>query len=101
MTEVLILGMLVALVKLAHIATVVPGVALWAFGAVMVMLAATAAAFDPREVWARISAARGGSGAHRDGVRTSGIGIGADRCTRRPLRLSRLRPAVESGGAHP
>ena len=58
MTEVLILGMLVALVKLAHIASVVPGVALWAFGAVMVVLAATAAAFDPREVWARIGAAQ-------------------------------------------
>jgi paraquat-inducible protein A len=30
MIEVLILGMLVALVKLAHIASVVPGIALWA-----------------------------------------------------------------------
>jgi paraquat-inducible protein A len=58
MTEVLILGMLVALVKLAHIASVVPGVALWAFGAVMIVLAATAAAFDPRDVWARIGVAR-------------------------------------------
>jgi paraquat-inducible protein A len=71
MTEVLILGILVALVKLAHIASVVPGVALWAFGAVMVMLAATAAAFDPREVWARISAARGDSDVHGDEGRTS------------------------------
>jgi paraquat-inducible protein A len=54
MIEVLILGMLVALVKLAVIASVVPGVSLWAFGAVMVLLAAAAAAFDPRECWARI-----------------------------------------------
>jgi paraquat-inducible protein A len=54
MTEVLILGMLVALVKLAHIAVVVPGVALWAFGAVMLLVAAASAAFDPRDVWARI-----------------------------------------------
>jgi paraquat-inducible protein A len=54
MTEVLILGMLVALVKLAVIASVVPGVSLWAFGAVMILLAAAAASFDPRELWVRL-----------------------------------------------
>lgn len=53
MTEVLILGMLVALVKLAHIASVVPGIALWTFGALMLLLAAASSAFDPREIWAR------------------------------------------------
>jgi paraquat-inducible protein A len=57
MTEVLILGMLVALVKLAHIATVVPGVAMWAFGLVMLLLAAAGAAFDSRDLWDRIDAA--------------------------------------------
>jgi paraquat-inducible protein A len=57
MTEVLILGMLVALVKLAVIASVVPGVSLWAFGAVMILLAAAAASFDPRELWARLQSA--------------------------------------------
>ncbi|MGF6259569.1 paraquat-inducible protein A [Paraburkholderia youngii] len=59
MTEVLILGLLVALVKLAHIAKVVPGTALWSFIALMLLLAAAAATFDPREVWSRITAARG------------------------------------------
>jgi paraquat-inducible protein A len=54
MTEVLILGMLVALVKLAHIASVVPGVALWTFGALMLLLAAASAAFDPHELWQRM-----------------------------------------------
>jgi paraquat-inducible protein A len=58
MTEVLILGLLVALVKLAHIATVVPGTALWSFIVLMLLLAAASAAFDPREVWARITAGR-------------------------------------------
>lgn len=58
MTEVLILGLLVALVKLAHIATVVPGTALWSFILLMLLLAAASAAFDPREVWTRITAAR-------------------------------------------
>jgi len=57
MTEVLILGLLVALVKLAHIASVVTGVALWSFGALMLMLAASAAAFDARELWTRLKGA--------------------------------------------
>ncbi|CAE6850506.1 Intermembrane transport protein PqiA [Paraburkholderia nemoris] len=54
MTEVLILGMLVALVKLAHIASVVPGVALWSFGTLMLLLAAASSAFDPHELWQRM-----------------------------------------------
>ncbi|GAB7525803.1 paraquat-inducible protein A [Paraburkholderia sp. 2C] len=54
MTEVLILGLLVSLVKLAHIASVVPDTALWSFGALMLLLAAAAAAFDPRDLWARL-----------------------------------------------
>ena len=59
MIEVLILGMLVALVKLAAIASVVPGISLWAFGAVMLLLTAAAAAFNPHDIWARIDIARG------------------------------------------
>ncbi|WP_233857378.1 paraquat-inducible protein A [Paraburkholderia sp. HD33-4] len=52
MIEVLVLAMLVALVKLQHIADVVPGVGIGAFGAVMVLLAAATAAFSPRAIWA-------------------------------------------------
>lgn len=52
MTEVLILGMLVALVKLAAIASVAPGTALWTFGILMILLAAASSAFDPQYVWA-------------------------------------------------
>ena len=58
MIEVLILGMLVALVKLAAIATVVPGIAMLAFGAVMLLLAGAAVAFEPHDIWARIDSAR-------------------------------------------
>jgi paraquat-inducible protein A len=58
MIEVLILGMLVALVKLAAIATVVPGIAMWAFGGVMLLLAAAASTFDPHDIWTRIDRAR-------------------------------------------
>ena len=58
MVEVLMLGVLVSMVKLAHLATLVPGIALWSFGALMLLLAAVAATFDPRELWARMSVAR-------------------------------------------
>lgn len=58
MTEVLIIGVLVAVVKLAHIAGVVPGIAIWSFGALMLLLAAASAAFDSRDVWARLGAPR-------------------------------------------
>jgi paraquat-inducible protein A len=54
MTEVLILGFLVALVKLAAIASVVPGISLFAFGAVMLLISGASASFDPRVAWARI-----------------------------------------------
>jgi paraquat-inducible protein A len=62
MTEVLILGLLVALVKLAHIASVVVGTALWSFGALMLILAAAGAAFDTRQLWLRIAAVQAGGG---------------------------------------
>ncbi|MFL6705859.1 MAG: paraquat-inducible protein A, partial [Paraburkholderia graminis] len=54
MIEVLILGLLVALVKLSHIASVVPGIGLWSFGALTLTLAAVGAAFDPRSLWLHI-----------------------------------------------
>jgi paraquat-inducible protein A len=63
MTEVLILGMLVALVKLAGIATVVPGIAMLAFGGVMLLLAAAAGTFDLHDIWTRIDRARSAAGA--------------------------------------
>lgn len=58
MVEVFALGVLVSMVKLAHVATIVPGVALWSFGALMAVLAAAVNAVDSREVWARAEALR-------------------------------------------
>ncbi len=52
MIEVFMLGMLVALVKLSHLAHVLPGVALWAFAALTVLMAAVLS-FDPRSLWDR------------------------------------------------
>jgi len=54
MIEVMMLGVLVALIKIAELATVIPGVALFALGALVFVFAAMQANFDPREVWDRI-----------------------------------------------
>ena len=54
MVEVFILGILVSLVKLAHMAHVVTGVALWAFAVLVVVFAALGNAFDPIRLWSRI-----------------------------------------------
>lgn len=51
MMEVFMLGILVSLVKLASMATIVPGVAVYAFGALIVVLTAAFAAIDPHLVW--------------------------------------------------
>ena len=55
MIEVMMLGVLVALIKIADYAKVVPGLALFALGALIVLLAALQATFDPREVWRRVA----------------------------------------------
>jgi paraquat-inducible protein A len=54
MIEVMILGVLVALIKIADYATVIPGLALFVLGVLIFLLAAIQSSFDPREVWDRI-----------------------------------------------
>ena len=61
MVEVFMLGVLVSLVKLAHLAGVVPGIALWSFATLMLVMAAVTAVFDPRALWERAGAARAGA----------------------------------------
>ncbi len=50
MIEVFMIGVLVTLVKLSTVAQVLPGVALWSFGALVVVLAAILS-FPPRDRW--------------------------------------------------
>lgn len=69
MLEVMILGVLVALVKIADYATVIPGLALFALGALVFVLAAMQANFDSREVWERITWAEDGARPHAAGPR--------------------------------
>ena len=54
MMEVFMLGILVSVVKLAGMATVVPGLALWSFGVLIFVLAAAAASLDSHIVWERV-----------------------------------------------
>jgi len=51
MVEVFLLGILVALVKLSHLAEVLPGPAMWCFGALMLLLTAVSAIIEPRDLW--------------------------------------------------
>jgi len=56
MVEVFMLGVLVSLVKLAHLASIVAGAALWSFAALMLVMAAISTTFDARELWAKAGA---------------------------------------------
>jgi paraquat-inducible protein A len=53
MVEVFILGLLISIVKLRGVATVVPGIALWCFGGLLMMIAAAVASFDARAIWSK------------------------------------------------
>lgn len=54
MLDVFLMAVLVSLTKLAHTATIIPGVSLWAFS-VLAFLMAAVAAIDPRDLWDRAS----------------------------------------------
>lgn len=55
MTEVMLLGILVALIKIAELATVEPGIGMYSIGALVVVFAAIAVTVDPHEVWRRVT----------------------------------------------
>lgn len=54
MMEVFLLGILVALVKLEHLAHVETGTAMWAFAGLIPMLIAAGRAFNPDEIWEKV-----------------------------------------------
>ena len=55
MMEVFLIGVLVALVKLVGMAEVIPGLALWSFALMIIILAAASANLDPQIVWKRVA----------------------------------------------
>jgi paraquat-inducible protein A len=72
MIEVMMLGVLVALIKIADYATVIPGTALFVLAAIVFLLAGMQSSFDRREVWERIAWADAGAqrGEHMTGATT-------------------------------
>jgi paraquat-inducible protein A len=108
MSEVMLLGILVALIKIAQLATVVPGIGMYAVGLLVVLLAAIAATFDEHVIWTRVVWADGtlpppetpGQPAHR----SSAIAAAAQGAPKPKLAscaacrlLSRPAPAGEIG----
>jgi len=51
MADVFILGVIVSVVKLADMARIVPGPAIWALGGAVILLAAAASNIEDRELW--------------------------------------------------
>lgn len=58
MMEIFLIGVLVSLVKLADMAQIVPGLAIFSFGVLIVLLAGAASTLDPRVIWDRVGVAR-------------------------------------------
>jgi paraquat-inducible protein A len=54
MLEVVMLGILVALTKIAELATVAPGIGMYAFGASILLVPAIMTSFDRRDLWHRV-----------------------------------------------
>jgi paraquat-inducible protein A len=58
MMEVFLIGIAVAVTKLLAMASIIPGIALWSFAALMFVLSGAMASFDPESMWERREALR-------------------------------------------
>jgi paraquat-inducible protein A len=58
MMEVFMIGILVAVVKLMGMASIVPGLALWAFVLLFLLISGAVASLDPQAVWERAEGGR-------------------------------------------
>ena len=61
MFDVLMLGIIVSVVKLGHVASVAPGIGLWAFFGLMFASVATSLTCDATRIWARVEALKAGA----------------------------------------
>jgi paraquat-inducible protein A len=64
MAEVMMLGILVAMIKIADFATVIIGVGMFATGALILLLTAMTINFDPEEIWTQVQWNAGGVRTH-------------------------------------
>lgn len=55
MYEVMLLGVLVSLIKIAELASVDPGIGLYALGGLVILFAAIAATLDAQGIWQRVA----------------------------------------------
>ena len=58
MMQVFVIGILVSLVKLSHMATVVLGIGVYSLAGAIVMVSAAVSMYDPRAFWARVEELR-------------------------------------------
>jgi len=58
MMQVFLIGVIVSLVKLGHMATVVPGIGVYALAGAIVMISAAVSMYDPRAFWGRVKELR-------------------------------------------
>jgi paraquat-inducible protein A len=54
MAEVFLLAVIISVVKLGDMAEVIPGIALWGLAGLVLLLAASAALLEPRQLWERL-----------------------------------------------
>ncbi len=74
MIEVMMLGIMVALIKIAELARVIPGIGMFAAGALVLLIAAMTVSFDPQEVWEKIEWANGETPAvHSESAVSKGV----------------------------
>jgi paraquat-inducible protein A len=59
MLDVFLVAVLVSIVKLVKLGSIIPGTSLWAFAALVPVLAAIQSIYDPHPLWDRIDRARG------------------------------------------
>ncbi len=58
MIDVLLVGVFVSMVKLVKMGTVIPGISLWSFMALVFVIAAMQVVYNPHPIWERIDEAR-------------------------------------------
>jgi paraquat-inducible protein A len=74
---VMLLGILVALIKIAELATVEPGIGMYAIGALVVLFAAIMITVDPHEIWKRVAWVTGAEPPSPRPHATPGGGVGS------------------------
>lgn len=54
MMEVFLLGILVSIIKLGKMATIIPGTAIWAYSALIIVFVTTLSGLNPHDIWKRL-----------------------------------------------